>query len=123
MTRLWNLIEAHYLIAAFLVWAIVEELSKIVRSLLRTIQLHPDHITHNHHNYDNSTHGDGDTEDDEDEDEETDTGPTSSPNPMLTQPRPQPILRPGRRVEPVSSPGLLTRAERVIRNLRGGPHI
>lgn len=117
MTRLWNLIEAHYLIAAFLVWAIVEELSKIVRSLLRTIQLHPDHITHNHITQVNE----GETEEEDDDEDEISLSslPQSSSNPMLTQPRPQPTPRPGRRAEPVSSPGLLTRAERVIRNLRG----
>jgi hypothetical protein len=110
MAKFWNLIEAHYLIAAFLVWTIVMELSKIVRGLSRTIQFHPDYITNNHITNDNE----GETED---EDEESDQ--TSSPNPILTQSRPQPIPHPGRRVEPVSSPGLLTRAERVIRNLKG----
>lgn len=113
MARLWNLIEAHYFIAAFLVWVIIEETSKVLRQFLRTIQLHPDYHTHNHthHNYDGSSHEEGDTEDDED----TDTGPTPPSNTMSNHPQPNQT----RRADPDPSPGLLTRAERVLRNLKG----
>lgn len=113
MSKLWNLIEEHYLIAAFLVWVIVGSLARVVQSLLRAIQLHPDYITHNHY------HRVGAEEDDDDDDEDEDNSlPLSSSDPMLTRPRPQSIPRPGGRAETAPKLGLLTRAERVIRNLR-----
>lgn len=114
MARLWNLIEAHYLITAFLAWLIIIETSKVVRQLLRAVQLHPDYHTHNHTT---QVQNEGETEEDDDE-ISLSSIPQSSSNPMLTHPRPHPLPRPGRGSDLVSSPGLLTRAERVIRNLR-----
>jgi len=111
MPSLLNLIEAHYILATFLVWTIIYEGFKTIRQLLRTLQLHPDYHTHNHITQQDDDEDDEDEGETEDEDEgETEAEFAASTSPKLTNPH----------LELDSSSKILTRVERVIHNIRSG---